>query len=134
MGNIVKLFCWLIVYKFLVEEVLIKLFDIELNVGRIGVIIFIVVLELVWVVGIIVSCVLFYNEDLIIEKDICIGDIVLIKKVGDIILEVIKSIIEKCSGSEEFFYMLKNCLVCDSELVWLEEEVVLRCINFKCLV
>ncbi|EEO1945433.1 NAD-dependent DNA ligase LigA [Listeria monocytogenes] len=132
MGNTVKSPRWSIAYKFPAEEVPTKLLDIELNVGRTGVITPTAVLEPVRVAGTTVSRASLHNEDLITEKDIRIGDTVLIKKAGDIIPEVIKSITEKCSGSEEPFHMPKNCPACDSELVRLEEEVALRCINPKC--
>ncbi|EHT4842994.1 TPA: NAD-dependent DNA ligase LigA [Listeria monocytogenes] len=132
MGNTVKSPRWSIAYKFPAEEVPTKLLDIELNVGRTGVITPTAVLEPVRVAGTTVSRASLHNEDLITEKDIRIGDAVLIKKAGDIIPEVIKSITEKRSGSEEPFHMPKNCPACDSELVRLEEEVALRCINPKC--
>ncbi|HAM1750769.1 TPA: NAD-dependent DNA ligase LigA [Listeria monocytogenes] len=132
MGNTVKSPRWSIAYKFPAEEVPTKLHDIELNVGRTGVITPTAVLEPVRVAGTTVSRASLHNEDLITEKDIRIGDTVLIKKAGDIIPEVIKSITEKRSGSEEPFHMPKNCPACDSELVRLEEEVALRCINPKC--
>ncbi|HAC0177837.1 TPA_asm: NAD-dependent DNA ligase LigA [Listeria monocytogenes] len=132
MGNTVKSPRWSIAYKFPAEEVPTKLLDIELNVGRTGVITPTAVLEPVLVAGTTVSRASLHNEDLITEKDIRIGDTVLIKKAGDIIPEVIKSITEKRSGSEEPFHMPKNCPACDSELVRLEEEVALRCINPKC--
>ncbi|HBJ9406374.1 TPA: NAD-dependent DNA ligase LigA [Listeria monocytogenes] len=132
MGNTVKSPRWSIAYKFPAEEVPTKLLDIELNVGRTGVITPAAVLEPVRVAGTTVSRASLHNEDLITEKDIRIGDTVLIKKAGDIIPEVIKSITEKRSGSEEPFHMPKNCPACDSELVRLEEEVALRCINPKC--
>ncbi|ENK5395557.1 NAD-dependent DNA ligase LigA [Listeria monocytogenes] len=132
MGTTVKSPRWSIAYKFPAEEVPTKLLDIELNVGRTGVITPTAVLEPVRVAGTTVSRASLHNEDLITEKDIRIGDTVLIKKAGDIIPEVIKSITEKRSGSEEPFHMPKNCPACDSELVRLEEEVALRCINPKC--
>ncbi len=132
MGNTVKSPRWSIAYKFPAEEVPTKLLDIELNVGRTGVITPTAVLEPVRVAGTTVRRASLHNEDLITEKDIRIGDTVLIKKAGDIIPEVIKSITEKRSGSEEPFHMPKNCPACDSELVRLEEEVALRCINPKC--
>ncbi|AKI46939.1 NAD-dependent DNA ligase LigA [Listeria monocytogenes] len=132
MGNTVKSPRWSIAYKFPAEEVPTKLLDIELNVGRTGVITPTAVSEPVRVAGTTVSRASLHNEDLITEKDIRIGDTVLIKKAGDIIPEVIKSITEKRSGSEEPFHMPKNCPACDSELVRLEEEVALRCINPKC--
>ncbi|HBM4047930.1 TPA: NAD-dependent DNA ligase LigA [Listeria innocua] len=132
MGTTVKSPRWSIAYKFPAEEVPTKLLDIELNVGRTGVITPTAVLEPVRVVGTTVSRASLHNEDLITEKDIRIGDTVLIKKAGDIIPEVIKSITEERNGSEEPFHMPKNCPTCDSELVRLEEEVALRCINPKC--
>ncbi|EMX4399638.1 TPA: NAD-dependent DNA ligase LigA [Listeria innocua] len=132
MGTTVKSPRWSIAYKFPAEEVPTKLLDIELNVGRTGVITPTAVLEPVRVAGTTVSRASLHNEDLITEKDIRIGDTVLIKKAGDIIPEVIKSITEERTGSEEPFRMPKNCPTCDSELVRLEEEVALRCINPKC--
>ncbi|MBC2288777.1 NAD-dependent DNA ligase LigA [Listeria farberi] len=132
MGTTVKSPRWSIAYKFPAEEVPTKLLDIELNVGRTGVITPTAVLEPVRVAGTTVSRASLHNEDLIAEKDIRIGDTVLIKKAGDIIPEVIKSITEERNGSEEPFHMPKNCPTCDSELVRLEEEVALRCINPKC--
>lgn len=132
MGTTVKSPRWSIAYKFPAEEVPTKLLDIELNVGRTGVITPTAVLEPVRVAGTTVSRASLHNEDLITEKDIRIGDTVLIKKAGDIIPEVIKSITEERSGSEEPFHMPKNCPTCDSELIRLEEEVALRCINPKC--
>ncbi|EGN0216243.1 NAD-dependent DNA ligase LigA [Listeria monocytogenes] len=132
MGTTVKSPRWSIAYKFPAEEVPTKLLDIELNVGRTGVVTPTAVLEPVRVAGTTVSRASLHNEDLITEKDIRIGDTVLIKKAGDIIPEVIKSITEERSGSEKPFRMPKNCPTCDSELVRLEEEVALRCINPKC--
>ncbi|HBM3583812.1 TPA: NAD-dependent DNA ligase LigA [Listeria innocua] len=132
MGTTVKSPRWSIAYKFPAEEVPTKLLDIELNVGRTGVITPTAVLEPVRVAGTTVSRASLHNEDLITEKDIRIGDTVLIKKAGDIIPEVIKSITEERTGSEKPFHMPKNCPTCDSELVRLEEEVALRCINPKC--
>ncbi|EAC7886404.1 NAD-dependent DNA ligase LigA [Listeria monocytogenes] len=132
MGTTVKSPRWSIAYKFPAEEVPTKLLDIELNVGRTGVVTPTAVLEPVRVAGTTVSRASLHNEDLITEKDIRIGDTVLIKKAGDIIPEVIKSITEERSGSEKPFHMPKNCPTCDSELVRLEEEVALRCINPKC--
>ncbi|MBO1914977.1 NAD-dependent DNA ligase LigA, partial [Microvirga sp. 3-52] len=73
-----------------------------------------------------------HNEDLITEKDIRIGDTVIIRKAGDIIPEVVAPIVEKRSGDEVPFEMPENCPECDSELVRLEEEVALRCVNPKC--
>ena len=73
-----------------------------------------------------------HNEDLIREKDIRIGDKVIIKKAGDIIPEVVNVLFDERTGEEQEFYMPTHCPECESELVRLEEEVALRCINPKC--
>ena len=73
-----------------------------------------------------------HNEDLIKEKDIRIGDTVIIRKAGDIIPEVVAPIVEKRNGDEVPFEMPDNCPECDSELVRIEGEVALRCVNPKC--
>ncbi|MDX8365186.1 NAD-dependent DNA ligase LigA [Cytobacillus sp. IB215665] len=123
---------WAIAYKFPAEEVVTKLLEIELSVGRTGVITPTAILEPVQVAGTTVQRASLHNEDLIREKDIKIGDYVTIKKAGDIIPEVVNVIVEKRSGDELSFHMPTHCPECNSELVRLEEEVALRCINPKC--
>ncbi|WP_099224955.1 NAD-dependent DNA ligase LigA [Listeria costaricensis] len=132
LGNRVKTPRWSIAYKFPAEEVPTKLLDIELNVGRTGVVTPTAVLEPAFVAGTTVSRASLHNEDLIHEKDIRIGDTVVIKKAGDIIPEVIRSIPEERDGTQTEFHMPEICPTCGSELVRLEEEVALRCINPKC--
>ena len=73
-----------------------------------------------------------HNEDLIREKDIRIGDTVVVKKAGDIIPEVVSVLLDRRTGEEEEFHMPAECPECRSELVRLEEEVALRCINPQC--
>ncbi|MFP3442289.1 NAD-dependent DNA ligase LigA, partial [Pantoea sp. SIMBA_133] len=73
-----------------------------------------------------------HNEDLIREKDIKIGDYVVIKKAGDIIPEVVSVLEERRTGDEKAFSMPEKCPECESDLVRLDEEVALRCINPKC--
>ncbi|MUK88429.1 NAD-dependent DNA ligase LigA [Ornithinibacillus sp. L9] len=123
---------WAIAYKFPAEEVITTLKEIELSVGRTGVITPTAILEPVRVAGTTVQRASLHNEDLIRAKDIRIGDTVVIKKAGDIIPEVVRVITEKRSGNEEEFHMPKECPACGSELVRLEEEVALRCINPNC--
>lgn len=123
---------WAIAYKFPAEEVITTLKDIELSVGRTGVITPTAVLEPVQVAGSTVQRASLHNEDLIREKDIRIGDHVVIKKAGDIIPEVVKVLLEQRTGNEEEFYMPKTCPACDSELVRLDGEVALRCLNPNC--
>ena len=123
---------WAIAYKFPAEEVVTVLKGIELTVGRTGVITPTALLEPVRVAGTTVQRASLHNEDLIREKDIRIGDHVVVKKAGDIIPEVVKVQLDQRTGAEEEFHMPTHCPECDSELVRLEGEVALRCINPKC--
>ncbi|MEQ2466026.1 NAD-dependent DNA ligase LigA [Niallia hominis] len=132
LGTTAKSPRWAIAYKFPAEEVMTKLLAIELNVGRTGVVTPTAVLEPVKVAGTTVKRASLHNEDLIREKDIRIGDMVVVKKAGDIIPEVVNVLVEKRTGEEEEFLMPTHCPECNSELVRLEEEVALRCINPKC--
>src|SRR5699024_3173479 len=123
---------WAIAYKFPAEEVLTTLLDIELSIGRTGVVTPTAILEPVRVAGTTVSRASLHNEDLIHEKDIRIGDTVGIIKAGDIIPEVIRSIVESRAEDSEVYHMPTHCPSCDHELVRIEGEVALRCINPKC--
>lgn len=123
---------WAIAYKFPAEEVMTKLIDIELSVGRTGVVTPTGILEPVRIAGSTVGRASLHNEDLIREQDIRIGDMVVVKKAGDIIPKVVRSVKEKRTGDEKEFTMPSDCPACGSELVRLEEEVALRCINPNC--
>ncbi|MGV3066083.1 NAD-dependent DNA ligase LigA [Staphylococcus simulans] len=123
---------WAIAYKFPAEEVVTTLHDIELSVGRTGVVTPTAVLEPVRVAGTIVSRASLHNEDLIHEKDIRIGDSVVIKKAGDIIPEVVRSLPDRRPEGTETYHMPTHCPSCGHELVRLDGEVALRCINPKC--
>lgn len=132
LGYTVKSPRWAIAYKFPAEEVETKLIDVELSVGRTGVVTPTAILEPVRVAGTTVQRASLHNEDLIKEKDIRVGDFVIIKKAGDIIPEVVRPLPEKRTGEEQPFAMPEECPECGSELVRLDEEVALRCINPKC--
>ena len=123
---------WAIAYKFPAEEVVTILRGIELTVGRTGVITPTALLDPVRVAGTTVKRASLHNEDLIREKDIRIGDHVVVKKAGDIIPEVVNVLFDKRTGQEEEFHMPTHCPDCGSEVVRLEGEVALRCINPKC--
>ncbi|MCD8842399.1 NAD-dependent DNA ligase LigA [Staphylococcus arlettae] len=123
---------WAIAYKFPAEEVVTQLHDIELSIGRTGVVTPTAILEPVRVAGTTVSRASLHNEDLIHEKDIRIGDSVVIKKAGDIIPEVVYSIVERRPEGVETYHMPTHCPSCNHELVRIEGEVALRCINPKC--
>ncbi|MCJ7840987.1 NAD-dependent DNA ligase LigA [Lederbergia sp. NSJ-179] len=132
LGQTAKTPRWAIAYKFPAEEVVTKLTSIELSVGRTGVITPTAILEPVQVAGTTVQRASLHNEDLIKEKDIRIGDWVVIKKAGDIIPEVVYVLEERRSGTEIPYQMPEHCPACESELVRLEGEVALRCLNPKC--
>ncbi|PKR83996.1 NAD-dependent DNA ligase LigA [Heyndrickxia camelliae] len=132
LGTTAKSPRWAIAYKFPAEEVVTKLVDIELSVGRTGVITPTALLEPVKVAGTTVKRASLHNEDLIREKDIMLGDYVVVKKAGDIIPEVMNVLAERRTGEERQFSMPTHCPECESELVRLEGEVALRCINPKC--
>ncbi|WP_409252706.1 NAD-dependent DNA ligase LigA [Bacillus sp. SCS-153A] len=132
LGTTAKSPRWAIAYKFPAEEVVTRLKDIELSVGRTGVVTPTAILEPVRVAGTTVQRASLHNEDLIREKDIKIGDYVVVKKAGDIIPEVVNVLEERRTGDEQDFRMPENCPECGSRLVRLEGEVALRCINPKC--
>lgn len=132
LGSTAKSPRWAIAYKFPAEEVVTRLTDIELSIGRTGVITPTAILEPVQVAGTTVQRASLHNEDLIREKDIMIGDWVIVKKAGDIIPEVVNVLTERRTGEETAFHMPTQCPACDSDLVRLEGEVALRCINPKC--
>ncbi|KQL17766.1 NAD-dependent DNA ligase LigA [Cytobacillus solani] len=132
LGTTAKSPRWAIAYKFPAEEVVTTLKSIELSVGRTGVITPTAILEPVRVAGTTVQRASLHNEDLIREKDIKMGDQVVIKKAGDIIPEVVNVLAERRTGEEVEFHMPTHCPECESELVRLDGEVALRCINPKC--
>lgn len=123
---------WAIAYKFPAEEVVTTLQDIELSIGRTGVVTPTAILDPVRVAGTTVSRASLHNEDLIHERDIRIGDSVVVKKAGDIIPEVVKSITKRRTEGTLPYSMPTHCPSCDHELVRIEGEVALRCINPKC--
>ncbi|KON85614.1 NAD-dependent DNA ligase LigA [Sporosarcina globispora] len=132
LGTTAKSPRWAIAYKFPAEEVVTTLRDIELSVGRTGVVTPTALLEPVRVAGTTVQRASLHNEDLIREKDIKIGDQVVVKKAGDIIPEVVNVLADRRTGEEQDFNMPTHCPECESELVRLDGEVALRCINPKC--
>lgn len=123
---------WAIAYKFPAEEVVTTLQDIELSIGRTGVVTPTAILNPVRVAGTTVSRASLHNEDLIRERDIRIGDSVVVKKAGDIIPEVVRSITERRPEGTSPYSMPTHCPSCGHELVRIEGEVALRCINPKC--
>ena len=123
---------WAVAYKYPPEQKETKLLDVIFNVGRTGVVTPMAILKPVLVAGSTISKTTLHNIDYLKEKDLKIGDTVLIQKAGDIIPEVVKTIKEKRSGNEKEVLIPELCPNCDSKLVRLEEEVAIRCLNIDC--
>lgn len=123
---------WAVAYKFPAEEVLTKLVDIIFTVGRTGRITPNAVLEPVIVMGSTVKRATLHNEDYVIEKGLKIGDTVSIRKAGDVIPEVVEAKLERRTGNEKDFVMIKNCPICNYPLQKKPGQVDHYCLNPKC--
>jgi len=123
---------WATAYKFPAVEVLTKLTDIIFTVGRTGQITPNAVLDPVIVAGSTISRATLHNEDYVKEKDLKIGDIVSIRKAGDVIPEVVERKIERRTGKEKEFVMIKECPMCHTPLIKKEGQVDYYCPNEKC--
>lgn len=132
LGSTAKYPKWATAYKFPAQEVLTKLTDIIFTVGRTGQITPNAVLEPVIVQGSTISRATLHNEDYVKEKDLKIGDIVAIRKAGDVIPEVVEVKKERRTGEEQAFQMITNCPMCNSQLVKKEGQVDYYCPNRKC--
>jgi DNA ligase (NAD+) len=132
LGQTAKSPRWAIAYKFLAEEKETRLLDIEINVGRTGIIAPTAIMEPVSLAGTTVSRASLHNFDLIRDKDIRLGDLVLLHKAGDIIPEIIGPVTEKRSGDERIIIPPDICPVCTSRAVRFDGEVALRCENINC--
>ena len=132
LGTTYKTPKWAIAYKYPPEAKETILKDIVCQVGRTGVITPMAILEPVKVAGSTISKTTLHNEDFIKEKDLKIGDTVVIQKQGDVIPEVIKVVKEKRTGKEKNFEMPKVCPVCGAQAVREEGEAATRCIGIEC--
>lgn len=132
LGYTVKVPKWATAYKFPALEVITKLKDIICTVGRTGKITPNAILEPVRIAGSTISKATLHNEDNIINKDIRVGDFVVVRKAGDVIPEVVRPVIERRNGTEKAFVMLKECPICGSALVRKEAEADYYCVNKHC--
>jgi DNA ligase (NAD+) len=123
---------WAIAYKFEALQETTVLENIEVQVGRTGVLTPVAHLKPVKVGGVTVSRATLHNEDEIEKKDIRIGDTVMVQRAGDVIPEVVKVVSTKRSGAEKKFSMPVNCPVCGSAVVRMAGEAATRCINTNC--
>jgi len=123
---------WAIAYKFPAREATTTLNDIIVNVGRTGVIKPEAVLEPVHIGGVTVSQATLHNEDYIQERDIRVGDRVVVKRAGDVIPQVVRPVTEARTGDEEPWTFPDTCPACGSEIVRLEGEADYYCLNTDC--
>ncbi len=123
---------WAIAFKFKARQATSKLLHVEFQVGRTGAVTPVAKLEPVAVGGVTVSSISVHNEEYIKEKDLRIGDAVLIERAGDVIPQIVKSLSDARTGKEKKIVFPKTCPVCESKLFKEEEEAVWRCINIDC--
>ncbi len=124
---------WAIAYKFKAMQETTRILNIDVQVGRTGVLTPVAHLQPVNVGGAMVRRATLHNEDEIKRKDIRIGDTVLVQRAGDVIPEVVKVIESKRTGVERIFHMPRNCPVCGSIVIRAKGETATRCINATCL-
>jgi len=132
LGSTAKTPRWAVAYKFPAEEKETKLLDINIQVGRTGVLTPNAVLEPVRLAGTTVRKATLHNIDNIRDKDIRIGDIVIVRKAGDIIPEVVSSVKEKRTDELKEYCMPEFCPACNHKTVRIEDEAATRCINSSC--
>ena len=123
---------WAIAFKFKARQATSKLLAVEFQIGRTGAVTPVAKIQPVHVGGVTVSSISIHNEDYIKEKNLMLGDQILIERSGDVIPQIVKSLDELRDGSETAIVFPKNCPECNQELFKLEEEAVWRCINISC--
>ena len=132
MGYTLRYPKWATAYKFPAEISYTKLIDIKFTVGRTGQVTPNAILEPVNVMGSTISKTTLHNEDFVLEKGIKIGDVVGIKKAGDVIPEVVGVLVDRRNGTEKDFHMIRNCPICGSSLIKHENESAYYCENPNC--
>jgi len=123
---------WAVAYKFPAEEKATRLLDIEISVGRTGVVVPTAILEPVALAGTTVSRASLHNFALVRSKDIRIGDMVIVRKAGDIIPEIVRTLPEQRNGEEKEVTPPLFCPACNSAVIQIEGEVAHRCENINC--
>ena len=123
---------WAIAYKFKARQATTILRQVEFQVGRTGAITPVAKLDPVFIGGVTVSSISIHNQDYIKEKDLLIGDTVLIERAGDVIPQIVKSMPELRTGNETVIHFPTQCPICASTLYKEPEEAVWRCINAEC--
>lgn len=132
LGATVKSPRWAIAYKFAAEQAETTVREILLTVGRTGAVTPTAVFDPVFLAGTTVSRASLHNEDFIREKDVRVGDTVVVQKAGEIIPEVVRALPDQRTGAEAPFVMPTHCPDCQEPLVRLPEEAAWRCVNPLC--
>ena len=132
LGNTAKYPKWVIAYKFPAEEVKSKLTDIVCTVGRTGLITPNAVFEPIKIMGSTVRRATLHNREYIKEKNLLIGDTILVRKAGDVIPEVVGPVINERTGNEKEFIMPDTCPICNAKLIATLSGIDLKCPNDKC--
>ncbi|MFY0672165.1 MAG: NAD-dependent DNA ligase LigA [Bacteroidia bacterium] len=123
---------WAIAYKFKAKQATTKLLDVEFQVGRTGAITPVGKVQPTQLAGVTISSISLHNEDIIRQKDLNIGDTVLIERAGDVIPYVVKAMEDLRDGSEKPIDFPKACPVCETVVEKPEGEAVWRCVNAEC--
>jgi DNA ligase (NAD+) len=124
---------WAIAFKFKARQATSKLLSVEFQVGRTGAVTPVAKIAAVLVGGVTVTSISIHNEEYIREKDLMLGDTILIERSGDVIPQIVKSFAELRTGNESNIEFPKNCPVCNHPLFKPAEEAVWRCININCI-
>ena len=132
LGDVSRRPRWAIAYKFPAEEATTRVLDIAINVGRFGGLNPVAMLDPVQVGGVTVRKATLHNEDIIAQKDVRIGDWVVIRRAGEVIPEIVKSIPERRTGEERPFVAPTACPVCGGTVIRPPGEVSSRCVNAAC--
>ncbi len=132
LGEVSRAPRWAIAYKFPAEEATTRVLDIVVQVGRTGALTPVAILAPVEVSGATVSRATLHNEDEVRRKDVRIGDWVIVRRAGEVIPEVVKSIPERRTGQEQEFKMPKRCPACGGPVIRPPGEVAYRCENLSC--
>jgi DNA ligase (NAD+) len=123
---------WAIAYKFKARQSTSKLLQVEFQIGRTGSITPVAKIQPVHIGGVMVASISLHNEEFIREKDIRIGDTLLVERAGDVIPYIVKSFPELRNGTETEIKFPSHCPVCNTKLIKPEAEAVWRCPNIQC--
>jgi DNA ligase (NAD+) len=123
---------WAMAFKFKARQATSKLINVEFQVGRTGSITPVAKIEPVHIGGVTVTSVSLFNEGIIEEKDLRLGDTVIVERAGDVIPYIVKPLTELRTGNEHKIIFPTHCPVCGDELIKPEAEAVWRCVNINC--